>query len=154
MKVFTLKPVATFLAGILAATIPTARAQSPAQSVGTLSGLGPDTIVVRSMASGELVRYFSSQTTVYVDEAGAPLISIDSLKAGVPVTVQYIKIVDQLVASRVSVGKSSTDNEIIRLKDLIQPAARLAIAAAWSVPIKGSFEDSILLQRCQPPGKG
>ena len=107
MKVFTLKSVATFLAGILAATIPTARAQSPAQSVGTLSGLGPDTIVVRS-ASGELVRYFSSQTTVYVDEAGAPLISIDSLKAGVSVTVQYIKIADQLVASRVSVGKSST----------------------------------------------
>ena len=107
MKVFTLKSVATFLAGILAATIPTARAQSPAQSVGTLSGLGPDTIVVRSTASGELVRYFSSQTTVYVDEAGAPLISIDSLKAGVPVT-QYTKIVDQLVASRVSVGKSST----------------------------------------------
>ena len=108
MKVFTLKSVATFLAGILAATIPTARAQSVAQSVGTLSGLGPDTIIVRSTASGELVRYFSSQTTVYVDEAGAPLISIDSLKAGVPVTVQYIKIADQLVASRVSVGKSST----------------------------------------------
>ena len=29
-------------------------------------------------------------------------------KAGVSVTVQYIKIADQLVASRVSVGKSST----------------------------------------------
>ncbi len=54
MKVFTLKSVATFLAGILAATIPTARAQSPAQSVGTLSGLGPDTIVVRSTAQENL----------------------------------------------------------------------------------------------------
>jgi hypothetical protein len=73
MKGFTLKSVATFLIGILAATIATTRAQSVAQSVGTLRGLGPDTIVVRSTASGELVRYFFSQTTVYVDETGAPL---------------------------------------------------------------------------------
>jgi len=108
MNVFTVKSVATFLAGILAATIPTTWAQSILQNVGTLSGFSPDTIVVRSTASGELVRYFSSQTTVYVDETGAPLISIDSLKAGVTVTVQYIKIADQLVASRVSVGNSST----------------------------------------------
>ena len=108
MKVFTLKSVATFLTGILAATIPTARAQSLAQSVGTLNGLGPDTIVVRLRLQEKLSGYFSSQTTVYVDEAGAPLISTDSLKAGVSVTVQYIKIADQLVASRVSVGKSST----------------------------------------------
>ena len=92
MKVFTLKSVATFLTGVLAATISTTRAQSVLQTVGTLSAFSPDAIVVRSTASGELVRYFSSRTTVYVDEAGAPLISIDSLKAGVPVTVQYIKI--------------------------------------------------------------
>ena len=65
-------------------------------------------ILVRSTASGELVRYFSSQTTMYVDETGAPLISIDSLKAGIPVTVQYIKVADQLVASRVSLGHAST----------------------------------------------
>jgi hypothetical protein len=117
MKVFTLKSVVvTLLTGILTGAIPTMWAQSVAQSVGTLSGLGPDTIVVRSTASGELVRYFSSQTTVYVDDTGAPLISIDSLKAGIPVTVQYIKIADQLVASRVSVGNSSTVGPVERKK--------------------------------------
>src|SRR6476619_5122619 len=109
MKVFALRSAsaATVLAVLTAAT-PTAWAQTALQTVGTLSGLSPDTILVRSTASGELIRYFSSQTTMFVDETGAPLISIDSLKAGIPVTVQYIKVADQLVASRVSLGNGST----------------------------------------------
>ena len=110
MKVFALRSAsaATVLAVILNAATPTAWAQTALQTVGTLSGLSPDTILVRSTASGELVRYFSSQTTMFVDETGAPLISIDSLKAGIPVTVQYIKVADQLVASRVSLGNALT----------------------------------------------
>ena len=110
MKVFAPRwaSVAVVVAAILTAATPTTWAQTALQTVGTLSGLSPDTILVRSTASGELVRYFSSQTTMYVDETGAPLISIDSLKAGIPVTVQYIKVADQLVASRVSLGNGST----------------------------------------------
>ena len=110
MKVFALRwaSVAMVVAVILTAATPTTWAQTALQTVGTLSGLSPDTILVRSTASGELVRYFSSQTTMFVDETGAPLISIDSLKAGIPVTVQYIKVADQLVASRVSLGNAST----------------------------------------------
>ena len=45
---------------------------------------------------------------MFVDETGAPLISIDLLKVGISVTVQYIKVADQLVASRVSLGNAST----------------------------------------------
>ena len=110
MKVLALRSAlaAMVLAVILTAATPTTWAQTALQTVGTLSGLSPDTILVRSTASGELVRYFSSQTTMYVDETGAPLISIDLLKAGIPVTVQYIKVADQLVASRVSLGNAST----------------------------------------------
>src|SRR6478672_406890 len=110
MKVLAprLARVAMVLAVILTAAVPTTWAQKVLQTVGTLSGFSPDTILVRSTASGELVRYFSSQTTMYVDETGAPLISMDSLKAGIPVTVQYIKVADQLVASRVSLGNAST----------------------------------------------
>jgi hypothetical protein len=110
MKVFALRSAAaaTVLAVILTAAIPTTWAQTALQTVGTLSGFSPDTILVRSTASGELVRFFASQTTMYVDETGAPLISIDSLKAGIPVTVQYVKVADQFVASRVSLGHAST----------------------------------------------
>ena len=107
MKIFTLKLATTILTGMLIAANPT-WAQSVAQTAGILSGFGPDTIVVRSMASGDPVRYFSSQTTMYVDETGAPLVSIDSLKVGAPLTVEYIKIADQLVASRVVLRNSST----------------------------------------------
>jgi hypothetical protein len=110
MKVFAPRwaAAAMVLAVILTAAVPTTGAQTALQTVGTLSGLSPDTILVRSTASGELVRYVSTQTTMYVDETGAPLISIDSLNVGIPVTVQYIKVADQLVASRVSLGNALT----------------------------------------------
>ena len=106
MKIFTLKLATTILTGMLITANPT-WAQSVAQTAGTFSGFGPDTILVRSTASGEPVRYFSSQTTMYVDEMGIPIVSIDSLKVGAPLTVEYIKIADQLVASRVVLRNSS-----------------------------------------------
>ena len=122
MKVFAPRsaPAAMVLAVILTAAIPTTWAQTALQTVGTLSGFSPDTILVRSTASGELIRYFSSQTTMFVDETGAPLISMDSLKVGIPVTVQYIKVADQLVASRVSLGNASTAGLVEKTKE---PAA-------------------------------
>jgi hypothetical protein len=107
MKIFTLKLATTILTGMLIAANP-AWAQSVAQTAGILSGFDPDSILVRSMASGEPIRYFSSRTTMYVDDTGAPLVSIDSLKVGAPLTVEYIKIADQLVASRVVLRNSST----------------------------------------------
>jgi hypothetical protein len=107
MEPFTLKLVTAILTAMLTAANLTC-AQNVVQASGTLSEFGPDTIVVRSTTSGTLVRYISSQTTTYVDETGAPLISIDLLKVGVPVTVDYIKIADQMVASRVLIRKSTT----------------------------------------------
>jgi len=53
---------------------------------GTVSEFGPETIVVRSTTSTEPVRYSYTKTTTYVDEMGRP-VAVDTVKAGVPVTV-------------------------------------------------------------------
>jgi hypothetical protein len=75
--------------GMFAVSNPT-WAQNIEKSAGTISEFGPDTIGLRSATSREPVRYISSQTTIYIDDAGDPVLSIDSLKAGVPVTMYYI----------------------------------------------------------------
>lgn len=75
-------------------------------SVGTISEFNPDTIVIRSEASPEPLRYTYSKTTTYVDEAGAP-VTMDTVKSGLPVTVYYTKVGDRLVANRVVVRKTT-----------------------------------------------
>jgi len=75
-------------------------------SVGTISEFGPETIVIRSTAAAEPLRYTYSKTTTYVDESGAP-VSIETVKSGLPVTVYYTKVGDQLVASRVIVKRTT-----------------------------------------------
>jgi hypothetical protein len=82
-------------------------AQDTKQVAGTLSELSPDTIALRTAASRVPVRYLSSQTTAFVDDAGVPILSIDALKAGVTVTMYYSRVADQMVASRVVVHKST-----------------------------------------------
>ena len=49
-------------------------AQDTEQIAGTLSELGPDTIALRTATSRVPVRYFSSQTTAFVDETGVPIL--------------------------------------------------------------------------------
>ena len=74
-------------------------------TVGTVSEFSPDTIVVRSETSPEPVRYSYSKTTTYVDETGAP-VSIETVKSGLPVTVQYVKVGGKMMASKVIVRKA------------------------------------------------
>jgi len=76
-------------------------------SAGTISEFGPETIVIRSTAAAEPLRYSYSKTTTYVDETGAP-VSIETVKSGLPVTVYYTRVGDQLVASRVIVKRATT----------------------------------------------
>ncbi len=75
-------------------------------SAGTISQFGPETIVIRSTAAAEPLRYSYSKTTTYVDETGAP-VSIETVKSGLPVTVYYTRVGDQLVASRVIVKRAT-----------------------------------------------
>lgn len=74
---------------------------------GTISEFGADRIVIKSTTSEAPVRYTFSKTTTYVDEAGNP-VSVETVKSGLPVTVQYEKVDGQMVASKVIVKKSTT----------------------------------------------
>ena len=74
-------------------------------TAGTISEFGPETIIVRSETSPEPIRYSYSKTTTYVDETGAP-VSMETVKSGLPVTVQYMKVGDRMVASKVIVRKA------------------------------------------------
>jgi hypothetical protein len=76
-------------------------------SAGTVTEFSPDTIVIRSETSPEPIHYVYRKTTTYVDEAGNP-VSMEVVKSGLPVTVQYIKEGDQLVASKVIVRRTVT----------------------------------------------
>ena len=76
-------------------------------SLGTISEFSPETIVIRSESAPEPLRYRYSKTTTYVDEAGQP-VSIETVKSGLPVTVHYTKVGNDLVASRVIVRKTTT----------------------------------------------
>ncbi len=80
-------------------------------SQGTISEFSPDTIVIRSEAQPEPLRYTSTKTTTYVDESGAP-VSVDVVKSGLPVTVYYVKDGDRLIANRVVVRKQTTTTTV------------------------------------------
>ena len=83
----------------------TVQTTTATQSTGTINEFGPDTIVIRSESAPAPIRYSYSKTTTYVDENGAP-VSIETVKSGLPVTVEYTKIGDQLVARRVVVRRA------------------------------------------------
>jgi hypothetical protein len=74
-------------------------------TVGTISELSPDTIIVRSATAPEPIRYSYTKTTTYVDEAGNP-ISMETVKSGLPVTVYYAKEGDRMIARKVIVRKT------------------------------------------------
>jgi hypothetical protein len=76
-------------------------------SAGTITEFSPDSIVIRSETAPEPIHYVYRKTTTYVDEAGNP-VSMEIVKSGVPVTVQYTREGDQLIASRVIVRRTVT----------------------------------------------
>jgi len=76
-------------------------------SAGTITEFSPDSIVIRSETSPEPIHYVYRKTTTYVDETGNP-VSMEVVKSGLPVTVQYIREGDQLIASKVIVRQAVT----------------------------------------------
>ena len=73
-------------------------------SAGTITEFSPDSLVIRSETAPQPIRYVYRKTTTYVDEAGNP-VSMEVVKSGLPVTVQYVREDGQLVASRVIVRR-------------------------------------------------
>jgi len=84
----------------------TVQTTTTTNAAGTISEFSPDTIVIRSETAPEPIRYAYSKTTTYVDETGAP-VTMETVKSGLPVTVYYTKVGDQLVANRVVVRKTT-----------------------------------------------
>jgi len=105
---------ATFLGVMLITAHATLFAQNAVESTtttttsaGTVSEFSPETIVVKTEASPDPVRYVYTKSTTYVDETGAP-VSLTLVKSGLPVTVYYVRDGDRMVASKVIVRKAVT----------------------------------------------
>ena len=77
------------------------------ETAGTISEFNQDLIVVRSETSSSPMRYSSTKSTTYVDEAGLP-VSVETVKSGLPVTVYYTRDGDRMVADKVVVRKTTT----------------------------------------------
>jgi hypothetical protein len=77
------------------------------ETVGTLSELGPDTIVVRTETNTTPMKYTSTKTTTYVDETGKP-VAVETVKSGLPVTVYYTQDGNRLIANKVMIRKTTT----------------------------------------------
>jgi hypothetical protein len=79
-------------------------------STGTVSDIADNRLVIRTETDADPVSYSFTKTTTYVDEAGEP-VTLDVVKSGLPVTVQYTRDGDSLVATRVVVRKKTTTVE-------------------------------------------
>jgi hypothetical protein len=80
-------------------------------SMGTISEFKPDQFVIRTTKTSAPLRYKYTKTTTYVDEAGQP-VSLKTVKSGLPVTVHYTKVGNDLVANRVIVRRVTTTEEV------------------------------------------
>ena len=80
---------------------------STTESAGTISEVGPDTLVIRSETNTSPVHYTYTKKTIYVDERGMP-VSMETVKSGLPVTVYYTSEDNKMVADKVVVRKTTT----------------------------------------------
>ena len=77
------------------------------ETVGTISEISPDTIVIRTETSSSPIKYSSTKTTTYVDETGAP-VSIKTVTSGLPVWVYYTLEGDRMIANKVMIRRTTT----------------------------------------------
>lgn len=81
--------------------------EKPVTRDGTISELKVDKITITGGTSAEPLRFTYSKGTKYVDERGLP-VSVTSLKLGVPVTIHYAAVGDNMVANKIVVKRTST----------------------------------------------
>jgi len=74
-------------------------------AMGTISEFGPERLVVSTDSSAEPFSYMVSKKTTFVDEAGK-VVTTESIKSGIPVTVHYTKADGKFIASKVIVRKA------------------------------------------------
>jgi len=79
-------------------------------TTGLVSEIAPDGFIVRTENGTTPIRYSSSASTTYVDEAGRP-VARELVTSGLPVTVRYRRVGERLIAEHVVVRKpTSTTN--------------------------------------------
>ncbi len=80
---------------------------SSTTTAGLVSELRPDALVIRPSNSSTPIQYSSSATTTFVDETGAP-VSRELVTSGLPVTVEYFRDGERLIANRVVIRRQTT----------------------------------------------
>lgn len=80
------------------------------ETMGTISEVSPDSIVIRSETSSSPTNYSYTKSTTYVDDKGTP-VSMETVKSGLPVTVYYTSEGDRMVANKVVVRQTTTTSE-------------------------------------------
>lgn len=88
----------------------TVNTMTATETVGTISEVSPDTLVIHSETSSSPMNYTYTKSTTYVDDAGVP-VSIETVKSGMPVTVYYTQEGDRMVATKVVVRKTTTTTD-------------------------------------------
>ncbi|MBF0101660.1 MAG: hypothetical protein HQK77_12210 [Desulfobacterales bacterium] len=76
------------------------------ETVGTISRISPDTIVVQTETSSSPTSYSYTKSTTYVDDSGAP-VSMETVKSGLPVKVYYTREGNRMIAEKVVVRKTT-----------------------------------------------
>lgn len=82
-------------------------AETATTGYGTITTYSPGQTLVVNQESGSPISYSVTKQTTFVDEAGAP-VEATHITAGVPITVNYVREGDRMVASRVIVKKTVT----------------------------------------------
>lgn len=107
-------------------------------ATGYINEFGPGAIVVRSDGGSAPLRYRASDTTTYVDEFGSP-VSVETVRAGAPVTVHYTRVGNEMTASRVIVRKAAV---VAPAPAAVVPApAPTAIERRTTTTIRSSEDD-------------
>lgn len=98
--------VVTEPAVVPAETTTTTTTVAPVEAVGTVTEFAPDAVVLRANANTDPVRYSMAKRIEYVDDVGAP-VAREVIRAGVPVTVRYVREGDRRVVNRVVVHRTT-----------------------------------------------
>ena len=77
------------------------------ETVGTVSEINPDTLVIRSESSPNPVVYTYTKKTSYINEKGEP-VSMETVRSGLPVTVYYSSNGNHMTAEKVMVHETTT----------------------------------------------
>ncbi|MFH0782264.1 MAG: hypothetical protein V2B20_09985 [Pseudomonadota bacterium] len=80
---------------------------SKTETIGTISEVNPDTLVIHSESSPNPVVYTYTKKTHYINERNEP-VSMETVKSGLPVTVYYSSNGTQMTADKVMVHESTT----------------------------------------------